>query len=217
MKILFNFVHKMCYHVSFSSKKASISQALGFDFSEDDNKIPKGIFNAFDFPTLAIITNDPTQRLQLAEWGLVPSFTSNNFNRVNTLNARIEHIQEKISFKNSLSNRCIIPISSFFEWKWLDGKGKQKQKFEIKGVHEILLLAGIFSNMGNQLSFTIITTPANELMSEIHNIKKRMPLILTDDNKNKWLQGDDVKLFEHCDPDLNAQALDFPKQQPTLF
>ncbi len=38
-------------------------------------------------------------------------------------------------------------------------------------------------------SYTILTTEANELMSEIHNSKKRMPVIILPENKKDWLEG----------------------------
>jgi len=54
----------------------------------------------------------------------------------------------------------------------------------------------------------MITTEANELMSRIHNIKKRMPVILTPENENKWLQGNDIAEFKKCDIHLIAEAID---------
>ena len=38
-------------------------------------------------------------------------------------------------------------------------------------------------------TYTIITTEANELMSEIHNSQKRMPFILIKENEFEWLNG----------------------------
>ena len=39
-------------------------------------------------------------------------------------------------------------------------------------------------------TFSIVTTAANKLMEQIHNSKKRMPTILTDDLAWEWLFGD---------------------------
>ena len=36
-------------------------------------------------------------------------------------------------------------------------------------------------------TFSIVTTPANKLMEEIHNNKKRMPLIVGQEEWGKWL------------------------------
>jgi putative SOS response-associated peptidase YedK len=47
----------------------------------------------------------------------------------NTLNAKIETIGEKPSFKYSLDKRCLILADGFYEWHWLDPKGTKKQKY----------------------------------------------------------------------------------------
>src|SRR5690606_38046130 len=44
-------------------------------------------------------------------------------------------------------------------------------------------------NGENIISYTIATTEANELMEEIHNNKKRMPIILKKEDRNEWLKG----------------------------
>jgi len=56
-------------------------------------------------------------------------------------------------------------------------------------------------------SYTIVTTEANELMSEIHNSKKRMPVILSRENENEWINGQAVLDFAHPDVDLMAKAI----------
>ena len=38
-------------------------------------------------------------------------------------------------------------------------------------------------------SFAIITTAANQLMEQVHNSKKRMPTILTEDLAYEWMFG----------------------------
>lgn len=38
-------------------------------------------------------------------------------------------------------------------------------------------------------TFAIVTTKANDLMEQVHNVKKRMPLILTEDLAHEWLLG----------------------------
>ncbi|MGN6567578.1 MAG: SOS response-associated peptidase family protein [Flavipsychrobacter sp.] len=39
-------------------------------------------------------------------------------------------------------------------------------------------------------TFAVVTTNADELMTRIHNTKKRMPTILTDETTELWLSGD---------------------------
>jgi putative SOS response-associated peptidase YedK len=97
----------------------------------------------------------------------------------------LETITEKPSFKPYLNNRCLIIVDGFYEWQWLDPRGKQKLRYLVKNdASELYTMAGIWSAWENPdngelvKSYAMITHPANELMSEIHNTKQRMPLIL---------------------------------------
>ena len=110
------------------------------------------------------------------------------------MNAKIENLSEKASFKHCINQRCLILTNGFYEWKWLDEKGKEKQQYLISLPNDKpFAFAGIYSewtnkNTGELLqTYAMITTEANPLMAEIHNTKKRMPVILTPQNENDWL------------------------------
>jgi putative SOS response-associated peptidase YedK len=45
-------------------------------------------------------------------------------------------------------------------------------------------------------SCTIVTMPANKVMSEIHNAKQRMPAILRKEDRETWLMGDQESAFK---------------------
>lgn len=157
----------------------------------------KPIFYAsgFDHPNWRIITND--SKIQQMNWGLVP-FWFKGQNRLDvsnkTLNARIETLQERSSFKH-LWNRqhCLVPSTGFFEWQ-KQGTNREPYLIKVKN-NELFSIAGLFDTWLNPLTitfeqtFTIVTCEANELMSEIHNVKKRMPLILSEDQEAAWLNG----------------------------
>ena len=69
-----------------------------------------------------------------------------------------------------------------------------KQKYEITIAKEpIFSVAGLWENWldpengKGYLGFSVITCPANPLMAEIHNTKKRMPVILSREVENDWI------------------------------
>lgn len=110
-------------------------------------------------------------------------------------------LHEKPSFRNVVNNRCLIVADGFYEWQWLDEKGKQKQKFQLTlPDNELLAFAGIWSewldkSTGELINtYSILTTEANELMSKIHNTKKRMPVIVSVDNEQNCLNGQELKI-----------------------
>lgn len=111
-----------------------------------------------------------------------------------TLKARIETVEEKPSFKNAVNKRCLVIANGFYEWKWHDSKAKNKTKYEIGiGNYDLFAFAGLYSNWRNNVTgeiketYTILSTISNPLMVEIHNIKKRMPIILKPEDEIKWL------------------------------
>jgi len=108
----------------------------------------------------------------------------------------------------------MIIADGFYEWQWLDKKGKEKQKYLITlPGEELFSYAGLWSRWVNLetgeivKSYTIITTEADQLMSEIHNSKKRMPVILTRENENEWMNGHNVMKFAHPKLELVATAI----------
>mgnify|MGYP000920188760 FL=1 len=152
-------------------------------------------YNGFEHPNTVVVANNQPNKLQLMNWGLIPFWAKDKSIQNSTLNAKIETLNEKPSFKYSIDNRCLIYTDGFFEWQWLDEKGKNKQKYILKLIDEVpFAFAGLWNawtdkSTGELLkTFTILTTEANKLMSEIHNSKKRMPVIVS--NETKWLKGE---------------------------
>jgi putative SOS response-associated peptidase YedK len=135
-----------------------------------------------------IINKTGINQLLFMKWGLVPSWAKDETIGYKMINARVETLQEKSSFKNLLpSNRCLIPSSGYFEWKHEENT---KQPFFIK-VKEIDLMsfAGLYSQWkksdGNILhTYTIITTSA---ISSLENIHNRMPVVLSKQLESAWL------------------------------
>ena len=106
--------------------------------------------NGFDFPKTPIITNENPEIIELYNWGLIPDWSKSEDIRALTLNAKIETIHEKPSFKNIVNQRCLVLANGFYEWQWRDSKGKNKVKYEI-GIEndELFAFAGLYSHWIN--------------------------------------------------------------------
>lgn len=187
---------KMCFH----SKQTKDAQTLENRFKakfKDKNVTLAKEYNGFQYPQTPVITNTAPELIQMYSWGLIPHWAKDESIRANTLNAKMETISEKPSFRDVIHNRCLILADGFYEWQWLDSKGKNKQKYEISlPEHQAFAFAGLWSQWTNpttkelHFSYSILTTEANELMSTIHNSKKRMPLIVAKEYEQNWLQGE---------------------------
>lgn len=130
------------------------------------------------------------------------------------INARSETIKEKSYYSDlSKETRCIIPANSFYEWH----KGV---KFEVESEKANMYFAGIRRKFvledDIEERFIIITAPANQDMSQIH---KRMPVILQEENINKYLTSNDselVKAFLDTN-DLTLKLIQKEDQQLSFF
>jgi putative SOS response-associated peptidase YedK len=60
----------------------------------------------------------------------------------------------------------------------------------------VFCFAGIYANWTDKetgelvQSFSILTTDANPMMEKIHNLKKRMPVILPKEHYSSWLRNE---------------------------
>lgn len=186
----------MCFFSQISKNAVELQHRFNAKFEEGASFKPLA-YNAFQFPKTPVITNQNPGLIQMFQWGLIPHWAKNDEIKKNTLNARVETIHEKPSFKYAIQNRCLIIADGFFEWQWLDPKGKQKQKYLITlSDNQLFVFAGLYNTWADPTSgemintYTILTTAANELMSNIHNSKKRMPIILNSDDESQWLSGE---------------------------
>ena len=119
-------------------------------------------------------------------WGLIPSWSQDKSFANKLINARGETLLEKPSFKNLVNaQRCIVTSNGFYEWN-----SQTKQPFFIQPANTLLMnfcgLHTLWMDANNQPvnTFTIITTKANQSMSDIHH---RMPVILEPGNEQEWL------------------------------
>ena len=115
-------------------------------------------------------------------WGLIPSWSKDSKFATNLINARIETVEEKPSFKGLINtSRCIVIASGYYEWVQTDSG---KQPYYIKGEDNVLPIAGLWTSWNDTKSFTIITKSANSSVSNIHH---RMPLIIEKNHIKSFL------------------------------
>lgn len=215
----------MCFHSKQSKDATTAQQRFKAKVQTGLNwNAMTGIYNGFARPYTPIIAQDECDTIVPAQWGLIPQWADPQKFKANTLNARIETLNEKSTFSSYTHNRCLILSDGFYEWKWLDAQGRRKEKYLITRPEEVLFaFAGIYSHLvmpstGEVIkTYSIVTTAANALMSEIHNTKKRMPIILTQENEQDWLNGASHHLFDQCLIDLEAQKVQPEWDGNTLF
>ncbi|HNX65332.1 MAG TPA: SOS response-associated peptidase [Bacteroidales bacterium] len=186
----------MCFTVSVNIVKEELEHRYGAQLIDPDKYRPSYYYHAQSLPLMPVVCNNSPGRIELLNWGLIPSWAKDekaaNEVRRKTLNARAETLSEKPSFsKASESQRCLIPVTGFFEWQDVNGK-KIPWYIRMAG-EEIFSIAGLWDTWVSPggitiKTFTLITVDANSLMAEIHNTKKRMPALLTKETEHLWIR-----------------------------
>ncbi len=177
----------MCGRFSFSNQaKATIAALQRHDVVASLNIAPT--HQAVVFTNIDLV--------QTMTWGLVPHWQKDGKNSGALINARIEDIQEKPSFRVPIQRqRCIVPADSFYEWRT---EGKQRIPYRIHAINkEVLWMAGIWDTWTDgkikKDTFSILTTSPNREMETIHN---RMPVFLQhEDQQQEWLYPHNVDNF----------------------
>ena len=156
--------------------------------------------SGFTHPEVLIYTNEDPFYPRVATWGFVPHWVRNVQQQQkiwnSTLNARGETIFEKPAFRYAArENRCIIYVDGFYEHH--HDKNEAYPFYIQQKSKQPLALAGLWSqwtnpdNGGVLISFSIVTTVGNIMMTKIHNNPKlagpRMPLVLLEEKESMWL------------------------------
>jgi putative SOS response-associated peptidase YedK len=187
----------MCYHTSLTRSKDYLEKRFQAKFEQADLFEPIYHDSGFSAPLHPVIADESIESIRFFQWGLVPFWTRDEAAaeriRTQTLNARAETIHQKASFRTSImSKRCLVLVDGFYEWR---EEGKKKYPYYISLVsNDAFALAGIWDLWQNnrtgklEETFSIITTRANPLLEQIHNTRKRMPVILRQVDESKWLE-----------------------------
>lgn len=159
------------------------------------------------------LSEKSTFNLKFMRWGVIPSWINTWDDvkkcKLSTFNTRMENMKGKLW---SHCERCIIPISGYFEWK------EKKMPYYVHGKNKLMLLAGVYSktevNDKDIYSFSVVTTVADKELAWLHN---RMPLIIKPEEIEKWLKKEEVSAATEnldwfkVDPSVGNTKLDEEK------
>jgi putative SOS response-associated peptidase YedK len=204
----------MCGRSSLTKTEKELEERFNATFYSEEleryNPLPS--FNVAPTQMHPVIANNDPDHLRFFKWGLIPFWAKDQKIGSRLINARIETLAEKASFKNALKyRRCIVPFDGFYEWK----KTKEgKQPYRITRLdQDIFCIAGLWESWkspeGIKIhSFTLITMPPNKKVAHLHN---RMPAMLLPEQEEIWL-SDDIPT-----EDLINMIVPFPDSMISIY
>src|SRR5690606_38916498 len=157
--------------------------------------------SGFTRPYLPVTLNSNIDEIVPARWKLIPFWVKDEAaadKYANTLNARNDDIFEKASYKNVITKyRGLRYVKGFFEPHATDGKKNDESYFIQSPTEDIFTLDVVWSPWKDYNTFSIITTEGNEQMADIHNVCKRMPLIIPENKRDNWLLAEGREEIEN--------------------
>lgn len=223
----------MCYNTRITRTKQDLEKiysvkAIIGDLQEKDDLIYYSA-NGFSHPHLWIIAQEKPNNMLPIMWGLIPHYKlgkdakeyyKETIRYGSGLNAKSEKLFDSNNYKRSaLTRRCIIPVDGFYEPHRIENVNKPYSipfYFERKDGRPFNL-AGIYAVTPDEMvTFTILTKEATPLFAEIHNKKKRRPVILKDRDIEVWLDNtlkeeDIAQIINNDIPDSDLNAYPISK------
>jgi putative SOS response-associated peptidase YedK len=156
------------------------------------------------------VPEEPAERqLRVMTWGLVPSWAKDPKIGSRLINARMETVAEKPAFRKAFERRrALLPADGYYEWyephdasalgRTSAGRPRKQPFFIRPEDGSILAMAGLYELWRDptksdddparwRWTCTVITTDAEDDLGRIHD---RMPLMLTPDRYDAWLDPD---------------------------
>jgi putative SOS response-associated peptidase YedK len=185
-------------------------------------------------PVPVVFAEGGERHFRLMRWGFWPSWLKDPKEFPLVINARVETVQEKPTFRGALRHRrCVFLADGFYEWR-REGTGRAAKRtaFMIRRADGApMALAGLWENWlgadGSEVdTAAIVTTDANGLMAGVHD---RMPAILSPETVDRWLDvrgvepGPAAALCRPCPEDwltldpVSARVNDVRNDDPALI
>ena len=175
-----------------------------FSCSLDTAELPISFNVAPTSRVLGIVNSGGGPSVGAFSWGLIPRWAPDTSRAASLINARIETVGEKPSFRDLVAqHRCVLPMDGYFEWN------EQLRHDEMKPIKQpyffsantqsrfshngVLAVAGLWTawkdpkQPNSQVMHTVValTTDANDMVSRVHH---RMPVLLDPSGIANWLE-----------------------------
>ena len=194
----------MCGRFVRKTSAAQVAEAFAARVDTDELSLSFNV--APTSRVFAVVNESNTRSLVNFSWGLIPRWAQDSSRAASMINARVETVAEKPSFRDLVSkNRCVLPMDGYFEWREQLRHDETKPMKSVKqpfyfsanlesgfSHNGVLAVAGLWTSWkdpnqpNSQLLHTVValTTNANDMVGEIHH---RMPVLLDEQGVDNWL------------------------------
>lgn len=204
----------MCGRYALTSSWEQIKEY--FDIYQGAMLVPR--YNISPARPIPIIRSN-TKLLEFAHWGFLPSWASSRdeYPASGYINIRMES-RLKPSFQQAFkTQRCIIPVTGYYEWREESGT---KQPYFVRSPEGLMGMAGVWClspQVSCSLSVGMVTLPSSGALKSLGD---RQPLFLDKMHSQAWLkptivldnflESETPYLIDRVSHRVNNPKFDFP-------
>lgn len=183
----------MCGRFALGKPTEEINEELEVGDDGLEEYLPN--FNVAPTQITPVLLGTEKRKITAMRWGLIPFWAKDRAIGSRMINARLETLAEKPSFRNLVARRhCAVIMQGYYEWQ---RNGNRKIPHFIRSqTGKLSLMAGLWDvwkspDAGQVTTFTIITTNATPNLSQIHD---RMPVALPPESVDRWLRTSELSV-----------------------
>ena len=194
-----------------------------------EQQYPPETFPGYVAPIIR--ANSEALRVDMAAFGLIPSWSKDRTIGRRTYNARSETVAEKPSYRTAWRQRqfCLVPMARFFEPCWETGKAVRWSIH--RQDNELFTVAAIWDSWTDRAtgeiveSFSMLTINADghPVMGRFHrpDDERRSLVVVPQTNRTDWLTATPAVasqlLLEMHESEFTTEPSELPKAQAQLL
>lgn len=191
----------MYYKISNMAKESVLEEEFGIPMQYANLYHPEPVIDGLNEETVFIITAESPAQIKPAIWGLLPEGYTEDWsifqNLTNTLNLNGRDLDRGDVWYNQTfaKRRCLIPVTGFFTSYLFHGE--VYPYFVKRRDGRPFALAGVYNRLEDGfLTCAILTREADNFTRKIQNIGIQMPLIVSKNHRDGWLNGQSHTLLD---------------------
>ena len=134
------------------------------------------------------------RELTALEWGYVPEWAKALPNKP-LINARIETIAEKPSFKANIKRRrCLLPFTGWYEWKRMQGRNQAHYIHPKQGdttPHAFAAIWSVWNGPSGEHWLETVAIVTTQAVGPLRAVHSRKPVVLREEDYDRWLAPTD--------------------------
>lgn len=203
--------------ISNIAEKELIEKELNVTYKFPKLYTTSSVIDGTEESTLSVVTSENPNEVSYAIWGLLPASYTDEWSEFqkafSTLTVHKDHLDSNKIFREPYQNRrCIIIITGFFIYHL--HKGSLYPYYVYLNTKKPLYVAGVYNTLDDGfITCSMVMSKANGIVEKIQNLNSTMPLFVSGDYLNTWLNSDASKvdidniLNSSCELELKSHPI----------